>query len=96
VKKRVHSILASIVAPVVLPGMICLTPVKSLAASKEDCDKVMEELNSGKKPRQVASDLHISRSSVYRCRKRARKAAKKAGETAPAGAAAAPAASPSP
>ncbi len=91
-KRTVHSILASIVAPVVLLGLICIAPVKSLAASKVDCNKVMEELNSGKKVRQVASDLHISRSSVYRCRKQARKAAKKTGEQAPA----APAASPSP
>jgi DNA invertase Pin-like site-specific DNA recombinase len=96
VKNKAHSILARIVAPVVLSGLICASPVKGLAASKVDCDKVMEELNSGKKPREVATDLHISRSSVYRCRKRARKAAKKAEEKPSTESAPAPAGSPSP
>ncbi len=45
-------------------------------AAKVDCSKVMQELNSGKKPKQVAADMKISASSVYRCRRRARKAAK--------------------
>ncbi len=52
-----------------------LKPVSVLAA-KVDCSKVMSELNSGKKASDVADDLKISISSVYRCRRKARAAAK--------------------
>ena len=43
------------------------------AASKVDCSQVMSELQGGKKPAEVAKDMKISRSSVYRCRKMAKK-----------------------
>jgi hypothetical protein len=43
-------------------------------AAKVDCSKVMSELNSGKKVAEVATDLRISPSSVYRCRHNARRA----------------------
>jgi hypothetical protein len=46
------------------------------AATKVDCDAVMNELNSGKKAKEVAKDLSISTSSVYRCKKHAKEAAK--------------------
>ena len=46
------------------------------AASKVDCDAVMNELNSGKHAKEVAKDLSISTSSVYRCKKHAKAAAK--------------------
>jgi hypothetical protein len=59
-------------------------------ATKVDCAKVMSELDSGKKAEDVADDLKISTSSVYRCRRRARRAAAKAT------AAASPMAAPSP
>lgn len=39
---------------------------------KVDCTKVMEELNGGKKPKDVAADMKISPSSVYKCRRHAR------------------------
>ena len=45
-------------------------------AAKVDCVKVMSELNSGKKAREVAQDLKISTSSVYRCRRNAHAATK--------------------
>ena len=54
---------------------IGLKPVIARAA-KVDCSKVMSELNSGKKASDVAEDLKISTSSVYRCRRKARPAAK--------------------
>jgi hypothetical protein len=38
---------------------------------KVDCVKVMQELDSGKKPKEVAADMKISTSSVYKCRRRA-------------------------
>lgn len=49
---------------------ISLRPVVAQAA-KVDCTKVMSELNSGKKAADVAQDLKISTSSVYRCRHKA-------------------------
>ena len=63
------------------------------ATTKVDCDAVMNELNSGKKAKEVATDLSISTSSVYRCKRHAKAAAKastkssmqaKAGKEAPA------------
>lgn len=55
-------------------------------ANKVDCTKVMSEVAAGKKASQISSDLKISTSSVYRCKK-------KAGKTK---AVATPAASPTP
>lgn len=51
-------------------------PSAQAARKKVNCAQVMSELKSGKKVRQVAKDLKISTSSVYRCRRLARKAAK--------------------
>jgi hypothetical protein len=64
-------------------------------AAKIDCAKVMSELSAGKKAKEVAKDLTISTSSVYRCKKKAEAAGTKmaAGKSvAPAGS---PAAAPS-
>lgn len=68
-----------------------LTIPKAHAAGKVDCDKVMEELNAGKKPKEVAKDLGISVSSVRKCRRKARAAMKATPAAAAAPAAAAPA-----
>jgi len=72
-------------------------PNAHAAKKKVDCDQVMSELNAGKKAKEVAKDLSISTSSVYRCKKKAGAAAKTStgGASATSGAAAAsPAASP--
>lgn len=45
------------------------------ASKKVDCGKVMSELGSGKKAKDVATEMSISRSSVYRCKKKAAAAA---------------------
>lgn len=45
-------------------------------ANKVDCGKVMSEVTAGKKAKDIASDLKISTSSVYRCKKKAKSAAK--------------------
>ena len=50
----------------------------AFAAAKVDCDAVMNEINSGKKAKEVATDLSISTSSVYRCKRHAKEAAKAA------------------
>ena len=49
------------------------------AADKVDCDAVMNELNSGKHAKDVATDLSISTSSVYRCERKAKAALNTAG-----------------
>ncbi|HTR60791.1 MAG TPA: hypothetical protein VMH37_03745 [Candidatus Binataceae bacterium] len=46
------------------------------AADKVDCDAVMQELGQGKKAKEVAADLKISASSVYRCKRHAKNAMK--------------------
>ncbi|HZC46175.1 MAG TPA: hypothetical protein VE243_06850 [Candidatus Acidoferrum sp.] len=45
-------------------------------AAKVDCDAVMGEVNSGKHAKEIATDLKISTSSVYRCKRQAKAAAK--------------------
>jgi len=50
----------------------------AFAAAKVDCDAVMGEVNSGKKAKEIATDLSISTSSVYRCKRHAKEAAKAA------------------
>ena len=42
------------------------------ASHKVDCAQVMTELQAGKKVGEVATDMKISKSSVYRCRKKAK------------------------
>ncbi len=76
-----------------------LPPTSAFAARhKVDCAKVMDELNSGKKVKEVAADLHISASSVRRCAKKAKAAggtmASPAAAASPAAEKAATAASP--
>src|ERR1700723_3791767 len=53
----------------------------AFAATKVDCDAVMNEINSGKKAKEVATDLSISTSSVYRCKRHAKAAAKAASKS---------------
>ena len=48
------------------------------ATKKIDCTKVMSELQGGKKVKEVAKDMSISTSSVYRCRKMAKASTGKA------------------
>ena len=50
--------------------------VSTSYAAKVDCSKVMDELNSGKSAKDVATDLGISTSSVYRCKRHAKEEAK--------------------
>jgi hypothetical protein len=50
--------------------------VSTSYAAKVDCSKVMDELNSGKSAKDVATDLGVSTSSVYRCKRHAKAAAK--------------------
>lgn len=62
-------------------AMAFTSVIPAYAASKVDCDAVMKELSSGKKVKEVATDMKISTSSVYRCRRHAREAAKSESKT---------------
>jgi predicted transcriptional regulator len=66
----------ALVAPLMLATALTLQFGLSnlYAANKIDCAQVMTELNGGKKVAEVAKDMKISKSSVYRCRKAAAKA----------------------
>jgi hypothetical protein len=67
--------------------------------TKVDCDAVMQSLNGGKKAKEVAKEMNISTSSVYRCKKKevaAAKTASKAGNEPAAKPATAPATAPKP
>ena len=75
-------------AVAIMLGAMLPTPNAYARRHKVDCSKVMEELNSGKKVSEVAKDLHISRSSVRRCKKAA--AAEGGAEASPGGAMASP------
>ena len=68
----------------------------AFAATKVDCDAVMNEVNSGKKAKEIATDLNISTSSVYRCKRHAKEAAKAATKTLPSAARSAAMSAPSP
>ena len=54
---------------------LSLTP-RSAYANKVDCGKVMSEVAAGKKTKDIAADLKISTSSVYRCKKKSAAASK--------------------
>ena len=48
-------------------------PTSAFATSgkRVECDKVMAEVQAGKKTKDIAADLKISTSSVYKCKKKA-------------------------
>ncbi|HUN60152.1 MAG TPA: helix-turn-helix domain-containing protein [Candidatus Binataceae bacterium] len=61
----------------VMIAVMTLSAVPRTAyANKVDCGKVMTEVAAGKKAKDIASDLKISTSSVYRCKKKAKTEAK--------------------
>ncbi len=41
------------------------------SANKVDCNKVMAERSAGKKAKDIAKEMKISTSSVYRCKQKA-------------------------
>jgi len=90
---KIKAVVGGFAVAVMLGAML---PAPAAARHKVDCSKVMDELNSGKKTKEVAKDLHISASSVRRCAKKAKAEggtmASPAAEASPAPAAPAPAA----
>jgi len=61
------------IAAIGLAGALAigLDPSNALATAgkKVDCGKVVSEIQAGKKTKDIAKDLSISTSSVYRCKK---------------------------
>jgi hypothetical protein len=73
------------------------TSAWATAGKKVECDKVMSEVGAGKKTKDIAADLKISTSSVYRCKKKAASAASaSASKKGPASTMSSPAAAASP
>src|SRR5258708_32239234 len=91
--KRVATTAAAILRALAMGVASGIPSAYAAGKSKVDCDAVMNELNSGKKAKEVAKDLGISVTSVYRCKKKAKKNAEPGGAT-PGSEAASPAASP--
>jgi transposase-like protein len=54
---------------VVAVGLVLGSANASAATKRIDCNQVMSKLQGGKKVKDVAKDMNISTSSVYRCRK---------------------------
>jgi len=53
------------------------------AANTVDCDAVMKEVAAGTHAKDIAKDLNISTSSVYRCKRHAKASAKAATKSLP-------------
>ena len=97
--KRIAMMLAASAVGVAIGVAINVPSAYAAAKTKVDCDAVMKEVTAGKKAKEIAKDMSISTSSVYRCKKKemaAAKAASKAGNEPPAKAASSPAAAPKP
>jgi FixJ family two-component response regulator len=98
-KKMVIKKFALAAASAMLLTTVAFAARPAFASTKVDCAAVMNEISSGKKAKEVATDLSISTSSVYRCKRHAKEAAKagtkasmqaKAGKEAPSSAMSAP------
>jgi hypothetical protein len=77
----IKKIAAATVSAMLVATMVIASSTRPAYATKVDCDAVMNELNSGKHAKEVAKDLSISPSSVYRCKRHAKEAAKAATKT---------------
>ena len=75
-RKKIALVAASAMLATTIAFTVSARP--AFAATKVDCDAVMNEVNSGKKAKEIATDLSISTSSVYRCKRHAKAAAKAA------------------
>ena len=66
--RRLLPVMAAVL--IVVAVGFALGSANAYAATKRiDCNQVMSKLQSGKKVKDVAKDMNISTSSVYRCRK---------------------------
>lgn len=94
--KRIAMALAAGVTGLAISISFGVPSTYAAAKTKVDCDAVMKEISGGKKPKQVAKDMSISASSVYRCRKKEMAAAKTSAKAGNEPAKSAPATAPKP
>lgn len=69
---KIKVVVGGFAVAVLLGAMLPAATAHASSKHKVDCSKVMDELNGGKKTKEVAKDLHISKSSVRRCAKKAK------------------------
>ncbi len=69
--KKLAPIAAAMALTALFSLALAVPSAHAVAGKKVDCDGVMAALNSGRKPKDVALEMSISRGSVYRCRKKA-------------------------
>jgi hypothetical protein len=95
--KKITAVVGGFALAAMLGAMLPLSTAHA-SRHKVDCSKVMDDINGGKSVKETAADLHISKSSVRRCEKKAKAAggsmAAPAAESSPAAAAPAPEAPP--
>jgi hypothetical protein len=70
--------LAAASAMLVMTVAFATSARPAFAAAKVDCDAVMNELNSGKHQKEVATDLNTTLYQVRKCKRHAQAAAKAA------------------
>jgi hypothetical protein len=71
-----HSVIVAASAMLVATIVLGASARQTYAADEVNCNAVMNELHSAKHPKEVAKDLSISISSVYRCKRHAQAAGK--------------------
>ncbi len=69
--KRLAKIGACLAIGSVMALGVAVPGARAARGVKTDCTKVMQELDAGKKPKEVAADMKVSVSTVYKCRRRA-------------------------
>ena len=71
--KKITAVVGGIALAAMLGAMLPVSTAHA-ARHKVDCSKVMDDINGGKSVKETAADLHISKSSVRRCQKKAKAA----------------------
>jgi hypothetical protein len=74
-QKRFSLVIALLVLTVAAALALRPGSAWATAGKRVDCGKVMSEVQAGKKAKEIATDLSISTSSVYKCKKKAKAAA---------------------
>ena len=96
---KIKVVVGGFAVAMMLGAMLPASIAHAASRHKVDCSKVMDDINGGKSVKETAADLHISKSSVRRCKKKAKAEgggamASPAAEASPAPMAPAPAVSP--
>jgi hypothetical protein len=68
---KIKVVVGGFAVAVMLGAILPASTAHAARRHKVDCSKVMDEINGGKSVKEVAADLHVSKSSVRRCQKKA-------------------------